>query len=605
MSMKSSPRLADDELDRLVALGITRQQVEPGDDCLDPEGLASYADGGLSAAERTAAEAHLARCRDCRRALAFQVESDPLVASAPAAANAGIAVESPGLGPGPGPADAASTTPTGRASGVSGWPRIVKSANVWLPLAAALVVATGLYFAFDRSRNTSWYVPSAAPQLSARNESAAVKQAAEEPAAAAPREESPRAAPDRDAKPADASPRAEAEREASRAPLAGGSAALLKEKTASRTDAVAAPPPASPRARAASRDEFAAAARPNTEADKRNSSSPPAPAPALAPAPPPPPASALADAAPARAGSEAGKEAQAKVAGQLARAPLPAASPAAPQVLAPDQAAAANQNVAQQQAVINQQTGPMSNLNVAPPPAKVDEQRRQADRSKGTGNENEKNTGGPSGAKSADTKIAKAEEAEPKSLARAKTAPESPSERAAAEAPAAGGVVGGTAAGATAAAGPGATAGADRNAAGRGAGARDTSAREVNEAVTIVTAAPAPSPVLRSVDGAHWWRIRAPSTIEGSTDRGASWTVEYSEPSARLVRGAPAAKGGCWMIGANGLVLRIRPNGGWERVTQPTTRNLVALAATDHLAATVTDDQGRTYRTTDGGATWR
>jgi photosystem II stability/assembly factor-like uncharacterized protein len=155
------------------------------------------------------------------------------------------------------------------------------------------------------------------------------------------------------------------------------------------------------------------------------------------------------------------------------------------------------------------------------------------------------------------------------------------------------------------------TAGADRNAAGRGAadaaGARasDTSAREINEAVTVVTAGPAPSAVLRSVDGARWWRIRGPSTIEGSTDRGANWTVEYSDPAARIVRGAPAAKGGCWMIGANGLVLRIRPNGGWERVPQPTMRNLVTLAATDHLTATVTDDQGRAYRTTDGGATWR
>ena len=59
------------------------------------------------------------------------------------------------------------------------------------------------------------------------------------------------------------------------------------------------------------------------------------------------------------------------------------------------------------------------------------------------------------------------------------------------------------------------------------------------------------------------------------------------------------------MIGASGLVLRTRPNGGWERVTQPTTRNLVTLTATDHLIATVTDDQGRAYRTTDGGATWR
>jgi photosystem II stability/assembly factor-like uncharacterized protein len=88
-----------------------------------------------------------------------------------------------------------------------------------------------------------------------------------------------------------------------------------------------------------------------------------------------------------------------------------------------------------------------------------------------------------------------------------------------------------------------------------------------------------------------------------------SVTVIAVSPAPRalgaLVRGAAAAKGGCWMIGANGLVLRTRPAGGWERVARPTTPNLVTLTATDHLIATVTDDQGRSYRTTDGGATWR
>ena len=86
MAMKSSSRPADDELDRLVALGITRQQVEPGDDCLDPEVLAGYADGGLSAEEGAATEAHLATCRDCRRALTLLVESEPVAASTTAPA---------------------------------------------------------------------------------------------------------------------------------------------------------------------------------------------------------------------------------------------------------------------------------------------------------------------------------------------------------------------------------------------------------------------------------------------------------------------------------------------------------------------------------------
>jgi hypothetical protein len=633
MSMNSSSRPADDELDRLVALGITRQQVESGDDCLDPEVLASYADGGLSVGERAEADAHLARCRDCRRALALQIESDPVVTSSLAAAASAASRSAAVTSAAP---DSAATETGSRAT--SNWPRIVKSANIWLPLAAALVVATGLWVAFSRSRQEAPYLASAPAQLSARNESSAAKQSA-----AAQRKEEEIA---RLRKPSD--DRAQ--------PRGADSDARPREAPPGRADAPAVQAPASARAREALREEFAAA-RPNAEADRRIRRDAVAPA----PAPPPPPlAAALADAAPARAsaGGAAGQEAQAKVAGQLApSAPPPATAPQAP-ASAPVQTNAANQNVAQQQVAINQQTGPMANLNTAPSPApKTDERRQAADASKVDANE--KAIGGVSGTKSADTKYAKAEEAEPKSLARAKAAPESaaagtapvdaastksasaasgkpaagarpagspatgneaeatsrkggnaesgsgarPTFRAESDTAAAGGVAGGTAA-ASPGASPGATAGTDRSAAaGRGAG--DTSAREINEAVTVITSAKARMLELRSADGAHWWRILAPGTIEGSTDRGATWTAEYSEPSVHLVTGAVTAKGGCWMVGRNGLVLRTRPNGGWERVTQPTTRNLVTLTATDHLIATVTDDQRRTYRTTDGGATWR
>jgi hypothetical protein len=552
MSMKSSSRPADDELDRLVGLGITRQQVESGDDCLEPEVLASYADGGLSTEERTGAEAHLARCRDCRRALALQIESDPLVVSILAAPSATAGADS--------------------ARGTARWPQIVDSAKTWLPLAAAVVVAAGLWVAFGGLRQGESRLASEPAQISARHESDAAKQAAAESLAPAAAQARRGGAAEPSAASAGSAPadRAAASRDLFREASPVGSAAAGKPENAFRTDAdAAAAPSVSARQRDAQRDQLAAAARPNAEAaaDKRAR---PAAAPAPAPPPPPSPPAALADAAaPARARGVAGQEEQAKVAGRLAPSPPPAASPAAPQspAAAPEQTAAANQqNVAQQAYVVNQQTGPMSNLNIAPPPAKADE-RRQAERSKTERAENEKTSASPSGAKSADGAFAK-------------------------------------------------PAGTDRNAASGGAAASDaagaraagTSAGAINEAVTVVTSAPASAsnpPVLRSVDGARWWRIRAPSTIEGSTDRGATWTVEYSEPSARLVRGAAAAKGGCWMIGANGLVLRARPTGGWERVMQPTTRNLVTLTATDHLIAAVSDDQGRTYRTTDGGATWR
>jgi hypothetical protein len=678
MSMKSSTRPAGDELDRLVALGITRQQdqVEAGDDCLDcldPEVLASYADGGLSVEERAEAEAHLAACRDCRRALALLIESDPVVASPVADVNAAAAATAT-MQTAVNEVKSGTFGTRGESRDKAGLPRLVKSAAVWLPLAAAVVVATGLWFAFDGARKEA-AVTSEPAQFSARNEPSALaakqsavdRSAAPQAAAPQPREEASRISSDDDAKRI-APPPAHAE-----VPAAGQAPAEVQAPLAAR-------------AREARRDGYAAAARPNSESDRRAGLGPrPAEVPAPAAAPPPPPA-ALADAAaPARAGGAAGREAQTTVAGQIA--PSAPASPSAPPALAPSQAAAANQagqqanQNTQQQALVNQQTGPMSNLNVAPPPPKTDE-RRQAERAKGERAENEKSSGSAPGAKP--TEIASAKPAEaPKALARAKTAPENaaaaaptaPAPAAAAPTPAeatqakanaeSGGASptfrstgAGAASGTTAAATPnatsGATAGADRNAAARGAGGAaaagaasgttaaatpnpssgattgadrsaasrgavdaaraggaagarpaDASVGALAESVTVITAAPAPGPVLRSLDGARWWRIRAPSTIEGSGDRGATWTVEYSEPSARLVRGAAAAKGGCWMIGANGLVLRTRPAGGWERVAQPTTRNLVTLTATDHLIATVTDDQGRSYRTIDGGATWR
>lgn len=113
--------------------------------------------------------------------------------------------------------------------------------------------------------------------------------------------------------------------------------------------------------------------------------------------------------------------------------------------------------------------------------------------------------------------------------------------------------------------------------------------------------------VLRSPNGARWWRIRAPSTIEGSADRGATWTVEFSDPTAHIVRGVVSSNDGCWMIGENGLVLRLRPGtgAGWLRVTPPSTRPLVSVTAVDARIATIADDSGRRYRTTDGGQTWQ
>jgi photosystem II stability/assembly factor-like uncharacterized protein len=42
----------------------------------------------------------------------------------------------------------------------------------------------------------------------------------------------------------------------------------------------------------------------------------------------------------------------------------------------------------------------------------------------------------------------------------------------------------------------------------------------------------------------------------------------------------------------------------WRRVALPEPVDLIAISATDEKTATVTASDGRTFSTTDGGATW-
>jgi hypothetical protein len=111
--------------------------------------------------------------------------------------------------------------------------------------------------------------------------------------------------------------------------------------------------------------------------------------------------------------------------------------------------------------------------------------------------------------------------------------------------------------------------------------------------------------VVRSTNGTRWWRIRDGNTIEGSFDGGFTWTAEYSDPQSQIARGAVTRTDDCWMVGAKGLVLRFQGGRGWTRVTPPTTRGLVSVTPTSALAATVADESGQRYQTTDGGLTWR
>jgi hypothetical protein len=101
------------------------------------------------------------------------------------------------------------------------------------------------------------------------------------------------------------------------------------------------------------------------------------------------------------------------------------------------------------------------------------------------------------------------------------------------------------------------------------------------------------------------WRISG-SVVERSTDSGRTWSVQPTGVQASLSAGASPAPGVCWIVGPGGTVLLTTDGERWRRLEFPdTTANLVAVAARDALSATVTAADGRTYRTDDGGKTWR
>ena len=131
--------------------------------------------------------------------------------------------------------------------------------------------------------------------------------------------------------------------------------------------------------------------------------------------------------------------------------------------------------------------------------------------------------------------------------------------------------------------------------------------------------------VFVSRDGGVRWRISGQS-VERSTDGGAAWTTlplsgaqeadarraaapataaMSAVPNASVVAGDAPTAAVCWLVGLRGAVW-ITTDGGarFRRVTVTGEPDLRAVTAEDARSANVTAADGRTFRTTDGGASW-
>jgi hypothetical protein len=107
-----------------------------------------------------------------------------------------------------------------------------------------------------------------------------------------------------------------------------------------------------------------------------------------------------------------------------------------------------------------------------------------------------------------------------------------------------------------------------------------------------------------SPDARRRWRLAGP-VVERSTDGGSTWSTVFTLAGAELTGGAAPSGSTCWVIGRRGVVLRSTDGRTFSLVTAPAMTDLSAVNATDTRSASVLTIDGRTFSTTDGGATWR
>jgi len=131
-------------------------------------------------------------------------------------------------------------------------------------------------------------------------------------------------------------------------------------------------------------------------------------------------------------------------------------------------------------------------------------------------------------------------------------------------------------------------------------GAADAAGRTLDIAGAGVAAQPV---IFATPAGDVRWRI-AGGRLERSTDAGSSWAPAPLAFDVFVVAGAAPSADVCWVVGRGGQVL-ISVNGQpFTRTAFNDSADLVGVTAIDALRATVQAADGRSFTTTDGGATW-
>ncbi len=80
--------------------------------------------------------------------------------------------------------------------------------------------------------------------------------------------------------------------------------------------------------------------------------------------------------------------------------------------------------------------------------------------------------------------------------------------------------------------------------------------------------------------------------------------VQHSGVTTDLIAGAAPSATVCWIVGRSGTIIRTTDGEHWALIPAPTSDNLVAVTAGSATDAVVTAADGKSFATSDGGASW-
>ncbi|HKN13553.1 MAG TPA: zf-HC2 domain-containing protein [Candidatus Binatus sp.] len=125
-------------------------------------------------------------------------------------------------------------------------------------------------------------------------------------------------------------------------------------------------------------------------------------------------------------------------------------------------------------------------------------------------------------------------------------------------------------------------------------------------AVSPSEAAPSAAPTLVTIstpDGSVTWIVGKNGLVQRRDADGTTHT-QHSGVSTDLVAGSAPSATVCWIVGRSGTIIRTTDGEHWELITPPTAENLTSVTASSADDATVTTAGGRSFATSDGGASW-